>query len=203
MWDQRYASDDYVYGTEPNTFLAEHAHRLQGPVLSLAEGEGRNAVFLASLGLAVLGVDASAVGLAKAQRLAAKRDVSIETAVVDLITYTPPQEHYGAVVSIFAHLPSQARRRLHRAVEQALKPGGLILLEGYSKAQLGRGTGGPSDLDMLLTTADIEQDFPHCEVLLCQEIERDVTEGRLHTGMASVVQFIGRKPPLLQSKAAA
>lgn len=196
MWDERYATDEFMYGTEPNTFLAEQAHRLDGPVLSLAEGEGRNAVFLATLGLDVLGVDSSAVGLAKAQRLAAERGVAIETKVADLREFTPPPQSFGAVVSIFAHFPSQERRRLHRAVEQALKPGGIILLEGYSKAQLGRGTGGPPDADMLLTAADIEQDFPNCDVLLRQEIERDVIEGRLHTGMASVVQFIGRKRAL-------
>ncbi|NLO80960.1 MAG: class I SAM-dependent methyltransferase [Xanthomonadaceae bacterium] len=192
MWDQRYATDEFVYGTEPNDFLVEHAHLLQGPVLSLAEGEGRNAVYLASLGLDVLGVDASAVGLAKAQQLAAEKGVTIRTEVADLTRYTPAQS-FGAVVSIFAHLPSQARKRLHRLVEQALRPGGIVLLEGYSKDQLGRGTGGPGDPDMLLTAAEIAAEFPNCTPLLCREIKREVIEGRLHTGMASVVQFIGRK----------
>lgn len=193
MWNERYAVDEYVYGTEPNAFLAENAGLLAGPVLSLAEGEGRNAVFLASLGLDVLGVDGSAVGLAKARRLAAARGVSIRTETADFAEYEPPRESFGAVVSIFAHTPSQVRQRLHRLVERSLKPGGIILLEAYRKAQFGRGTGGPPDADMLMARADLEQDFPNCQVLLSQEIERDVTEGIFHRGQACVVQFIARK----------
>lgn len=194
MWDERYADEEYVYGTEPNTFLAAHADRLSGPVLSLAEGEGRNAVHLATLGLAVLGVDGSVVGLAKAQRLAAARGVAIETEQVDLNTYEPPAASFGAVVSIFGHLPGPSRRRLHALIAQALKPGGIVLIEGYGKAQIARQTGGPKDLDMLLSKADIEQEFPDFEVLLSRETERDVVEGKLHSGLASVVQFIARKP---------
>lgn len=193
MWNQRYGGDGFAYGTEPNSFLAENAKLLTGPVLSLAEGEGRNAVFLASLGLDVLGVDGSEVGLAKAQRLADLKGVQIKTEVADLATYEPPANFYGSVVSIFAHLPSDVRRRLYRSVEQSLKPGGIILLEAYSKSQLSRDTGGPKDPDMLMTAVDIKMEFPNCEVILCHEIEREVVEGEFHTGMASVVQFIGKK----------
>ena len=193
MWNQRYGGDGFAYGTEPNSFLAENAKLLTGPVLSLAEGEGRNAVFLASLGLDVLGVDGSEVGLAKAQRLADLKGVQIKTEVADLATYDPPANFYGSVVSIFAHLPSDVRRRLYRSVEQSLKPGGIILLEAYSKSQLSRDTGGPKDPDMLMTAVDIKMEFPNCEVILCHEIEREVVEGEFHTGMASVVQFIGKK----------
>jgi cyclopropane fatty-acyl-phospholipid synthase-like methyltransferase len=159
----------------------------------LAEGEGRNAVFLASLGLDVLGVDGSEVGLAKAHRLAESKGVAIKTEVADLATYEPPANFYGSVVSIFAHLPSDVRRRLYRLVEQSLKPGGIILLEAYSKSQMSRDTGGPKDPDMLMTVVDIQKEFSNCEVLLCQEIERQVVEGEFHTGLASVVQFIGKK----------
>ncbi len=193
MWDERYASDQYVYGTEPNAFLAEHASRLCGPVLSLAEGEGRNGVYLATLGLEVLGVDSSAVGLAKARALASARGVQIHTEVADLATFNPPPGHYGAVVSIFAHLPGAIRQRLYPLVEQSLKPGGLLLLEAYSQAQIARNTGGPKDLDMLMSVAKIEQAFPQLEPILLRELSRDVSEGNLHTGMADVVQFIGRK----------
>lgn len=193
MWDERYASDEFIYGTEPNDFLAEHASLLADPVLSLAEGEGRNAVFLATLGHRVLGVDSSAVGLTKAHQLAASRGVSIQTEVVDLATYTPPADTFGAVVSIFAHLPSPMRKRLHQLVVQALKPGGVMLLEGYSKAQVQRGTGGPKDSDMLLSKTEIEQDFSDLEIVLSRELEREVIEGSFHTGLASVVQFIGKK----------
>jgi cyclopropane fatty-acyl-phospholipid synthase-like methyltransferase len=193
MWNERYGSDDFAYGTEPNSFLVENAKLLTGPVLSLAEGEGRNAVFLASLGLEVLGVDGSEVGLAKAQKLADSKGVAIRTLVADLATYEPPANSYGSVVSISAHLPSDVRRRLYPLVEQCLKPGGIILVEAYSKSQLSRNTGGPKDPDLLMTAVDIQKEFPNCEALLCQEIEREVVEGEFHTGLASVVQFIGKK----------
>ncbi len=193
MWNQRYSSDEFAYGTEPNSFLVANAKLLTGPVLSLAEGEGRNAVFLASLGLEVLGVDGSETGLAKAKKLAESRGVRITTEVADLATYEPPASFYGSVVSISAHLPSDVRRRLYPLVEQSLKPGGIILLEAYSKSQLARDTGGPKDPDMLLTADAIVSEFPNCEVILCREIEREVVEGEFHTGLASVVQFIARK----------
>jgi cyclopropane fatty-acyl-phospholipid synthase-like methyltransferase len=193
MWNERYGSGEFAYGTEPNSFLVENAKLLTGPVLSLAEGEGRNAVFLASQGFDVLGVDGSEVGLAKAHKLAKSKGVAIKTEVADLATYEPPTHLYGSVVSISAHLPSDVRRRLYPLVEQSLKPGGIILLEAYAKSQLSRNTGGPKDPDMLMTAVDIPKEFPNCEVLLCQEIEREVVEGEFHTGMASVVQFIGKK----------
>lgn len=193
MWNQRYASDDFAYGTKPNSFLAEHADILVSPVLSLAEGEGRNAVFLASLGLEVHGVDGSDVGLAKAQALAHSRGVNIQTEVADLGAYEPPANSYGSVVSISAHLPSTIRNRLYPLVERSLKPGGIVLLEAYSENQLAKETGGPKDLDMLMTCAKVELEFPNCEPILLRELEREVCEGRYHTGMASVVQFIARK----------
>lgn len=193
MWNERYTVDEYIYGTEPNSFLAEHAEMLSGPVLSLAEGEGRNAVFLASLGLKVRGVDGSDVGLAKAQALARLKGVEIQTEVVDLGMYEPEANHFGSVVSISAHLPSVVREKLYPLVVRCLRPGGLILLEAYSENQLARDTGGPKDSDMLMTRAKIEREFPNCEPILLRELEREVCEGTYHTGVASVVQFIGRK----------
>jgi cyclopropane fatty-acyl-phospholipid synthase-like methyltransferase len=193
MWNERYAVDEYVYGREPNQFLAEHAGTLSGPVLSLAEGEGRNAVFLASLGLKVQGVDGSDVGLAKAQALARSKGVEIHTEVADLAEFEPQANHYGSVISIFAHLPSAIRQRLYPLIERCLKPGGIIILEAYSQAQLTRNTGGPKDLDMLMTKVEIEREFPNCDPVLLRELEREVREGTYHTGIASVVQFIGRK----------
>ena len=193
-WDARYASQDYFYGTAPNDFLAAHAGMIDGPVLSLAEGEGRNAVFLARRGLQVRGVDSSAVGLAKAQRLAAEHGVAIDTTVADLAGYLPERGHYAAVVSVFAHLPSAVRAQLYPRVEQALRPGGLVLLEAYAEGQLARDTGGPKDLDMLMSVDKLRTAFPSLEPLLLREVERDVHEGCGHTGRAQVVQFIGRKP---------
>lgn len=193
MWDQRYDSDGYIYGTQPNSFLVENAKLLSGPVLSLAEGEGRNAVFLASLGLDVLGVDGSEVGLAKARALAQSRGVAVRTQVADLATYVPPENCNGSVVSISCHLPNSIRRRLHRLAERSLKPGGIFLLEGYSKSQISRDTGGPKDPDLLASCFDLEEDFRNCELILSREVEREVIEGEYHSGLASVVQFIAKK----------
>ncbi len=195
MWNERYAVDEYVYGREPNLFLAEHAGMLSGPVLPSAEGEGRNGVFLASLGLKVHGVDGSDVGLAKAQALARSKGVEIQTEVADLGVFEPEANYYGSVISIPAHLPSVIRQKLYPFVERCLKSGGIIVLEAYSEAQLTRNTGGLKDLDMLMTKAKIEREFPNCDPILLRELEREVREGTYHSGIASVVQFIGRRKP--------
>src|ERR1044072_9528657 len=163
MWNERYASNEFAYGTEPNSFLVQNVSLLTSPVLSLAEGEGRNALCLASLGLDVLRVDASDVGLAKAQKLAASRVLAIRTEVADLGSYEPPENHYGSVISISAHLPSKVRNRLYPKLERSLKPGGIFLLEAYTRAQLSRNSGGPKDIDMLMDLAELQQQFPNCE----------------------------------------
>ena len=114
IWNDRYSDNEFIYGTEPNSFLVEHSSKLASPVLSLAEGEGRNAVYLAALGLRVHCVDGSAVGLAKAQRLAQTKGVDISTEVADLATYQPAANRYQSVISISAHLPSKIRNRLYQ-----------------------------------------------------------------------------------------
>lgn len=135
-WNQVYDVDEYVYGIEPNTFLAENAEKLTGSVLSLAEGEGRNAVFLASRGLHVHAVDGSETGLAKAQALARSRGLKIQTELTDLGVFEPEANSYGSVISIFAHVPSAVRKKLYPLVEQSLKPGGIIIFEAYTEEQL-------------------------------------------------------------------
>ena len=141
----------------------------------------------------VQGVDGSEVGLAKAQALARSRGLEIRTEVADLGVFEPEANFYGSVISISAHLPSAIRKRLYPLVERCLKAGGIILLEAYSEDQLPRDTGGPKDPDMLMTRAKIENEFPNLEPVLLCELEREVCEGRYHTGIASVVQFFGRK----------
>ena len=193
FWNSRYASDDYLYGTEPNTFLVEHFGDLKGPVLSLSEGEGRNAVFLASRGLEVIGTDISTVALEKAKKLAQLRGVEIKTVVADLASFEPEENYYGSVVSIFAHLPSKVRQRLYPLIERSLKPGGSLLLEAYSENQLSRETGGPKDVDMLMTVDKLRREFPNLEPIILREGERSIAEGGAHSGMGSVVQFIAKK----------
>ena len=193
FWNERYTDEKYLYGTEANTFLMENTDLLHGPVLSLSEGEGRNAVFMAARGLSVLGVDGSAVGLKKAESLAKSRGVVIETEAVDLAEFQPKKNYYGSVVSISAHLPSTIRNRLYPLVETALKLSGILLLEAYSEDQLSKNTGGPKDIDMLISVAKLQREFPNLKPILAREIEREVREGESHTGMASVVQYIARK----------
>ena len=152
MWNERYSGPDYAYGTEPNDFLAAVAARIPpGRVLSIADGEGRNGVFLATLGYDVTAVDASTVGLAKAQRLAATRGVEITTIAADLADFVIAPDSWEGIVSIFCHLSPPLRRRVHQQVVRGLVPGGLYVLESYSLRQLGRGTGGPSSAELLPT----------------------------------------------------
>jgi len=193
FWNERYTRDEYLYGTEPNSFLVENFGLLTGPVLSLSEGEGRNAVFLAGRGLKVRGVDISEVALTKARALAKSEDVEIQTEVADLSNFEPEKNYYGSVISISAHLPSAIRNKLYPLIEQCLKLDGIMLLEAYSETQLVRNTGGPKDADMLMTVEKLEREFPNFEPILIRELEREVSEGEGHAGLASVVQFIARK----------
>jgi SAM-dependent methyltransferase len=195
MWDQRYQTDQYVYGTEPNGFLESVADRIpQGKVLCLAEGEGRNAVFLAQRGYEVVAVDASAVGLAKAQRLARERGVVIETVVTDLAAFTIEPDSWDGIISIFCHLPPGLRKSLHRQVVRGLRPGGLFVLEGYTPAQVGRGTGGPPTEELMMTRDALREELEGLDFLHAVETERPVVEGTLHTGIGAVVQLLAVKP---------
>lgn len=193
MWEQRYAIDDYLFGTEPNEFLRDHTDQLpKGRVLCLAEGEGRNAVFLAGLGYDVSSVDLTEGGVAKTRRLAAARQVTVDAAVGDLAQTDLGRGRWNAIVSIFAHMPPKVRGNLHRRVVAALAPGGVFLLEAYTPDQIGRGTGGPSLPEMTMTLAGLRDELVGLEFLHAQELEREIVEGPGHTGVGSVVQVIAR-----------
>jgi SAM-dependent methyltransferase len=196
MWDVRYSSEDYVYGTEPNDFLRELGAQLPtgGKVLCLAEGEGRNAVWLAKQGFRVTGIDASAVGLVKAQRLAAEQGVRIETVHANLAEADLGEARWDGIVSIFCHLPAALRKRVHRQVVRALRPGGVFLLEAYTSRQLEFGTGGPPDPDLMMDLVGLGEELVGLSIEHGVELVREVHEGRLHTGPGAVVQFIARKP---------
>lgn len=196
MWDQRYQTEGYFYGTEPNDFLREQVTRLRdnAEVLCLAEGEGRNAVFLATRGLRVTGVDGSRVGLAKAERLAAERNVALQTVVADLATWDLGEAKWDAIVSIWAHLPAALRASLHPRIARALRPNGLLLVEHYHPKQIDYGTGGPPDPTMMLTIAEMDRDFPGWVKLHALEGEREVHEGLGHNGKSFVTQLVLEKP---------
>lgn len=192
FWDARFARDDYIYGTDPNEFVAATAGRIPpGPVLCLAEGEGRNAVHLATLGHEVTAVDQSSVGLAKATRLAARRGVPLRTEIADLADYAITPETWAGVVAVFIHLPPDLRRRVFRAAVRGLRPGGVFVLEAFSPAQLAYDTGGPKDVNLLMTTDALRQDLAGLHFEILHEIERDVIEGPGHSGRAAVVQVLG------------
>lgn len=194
MWDARYAESEPAYGMEPNEFLVTEAHRIPpGPILCLAEGQGRNAVYLAGLGRAVTAVDQSAVGLQCAAELATSRGVTLRTEVADLGDYAIPDNAYAGIVSIWAHMPPEPRRRLHAQVVRGLAPGGLFVLEAYTPAQLGRGTGGPPVAELTMTEAALRDELDGLEILESREIEREVREGKYHDGLSAVVQWVGRK----------
>ncbi len=196
MWDERYSTDDYVYGTEPNDFLREQASLIgEAPkrVLCLADGEGRNGVYLAGLGHWVTSVDASSVGLRKAAQLAEEKGVALTTLNADLTEHEFEPAAFDAVVSIFCHVPAAGRPHLHRQVIRALKPGGVLILEAYTPQQVPRDTGGPDTPDRTPTAAELDAAFAEFEIELSRECERDVVEGRGHSGLGSVVQFIARK----------
>ncbi|MDX9834383.1 MAG: class I SAM-dependent methyltransferase [Desulfobulbus sp.] len=195
MWDKRYATDEFIFGTEPNTFLAAMADRIPpGRVLSLGEGEGRNAVFLAARGCSVVAVDASSVGLAKARRLAEERGVQIETVATDLADFPVLPGEWDAIVSIFCHPWPGIRANLYRRCVHGLRPGGVFVLEAYTPAQLRHGTGGPPDKDRLMTLATLRSELAGLDFLHAVELEREVQEGRLHHGLAAVVQVVATRP---------
>lgn len=194
MWDERYSEPGFAYGDKPNEFLVSVASNIPaGPVLCLAEGQGRNAVFLAGLGYYVVAVDQSAVGLAKARQLAESRGVIIETMQTDLAQFVIEPGEWSGIVSISCHLPSAIRLPLHKAVVRGLRPDGVFILEAYTPAQIGRGTGGPKDPDMLASLATLSVELTGLEFSHAVEVERDVREGKYHTGRAAVVQVIGRR----------
>jgi SAM-dependent methyltransferase len=195
MWDERYNTTDYVYGTDPNAFLANVVAEMpRGRTLCVAEGEGRNAVFLAEHGHDVVAVDSSAVGLEKARRLAIERGVMIETVVEDLAHLDITAGSWDAIVSIFAHVPPEIRKPLHRKIVHGLRPGGMLVLEAYTPAQIELGTGGPPVAELTMNLEILREELDGLVFRHAVELQRDVVEGRFHTGKGAVVQVVAIRP---------
>jgi SAM-dependent methyltransferase len=195
MWDERYDTDEYVYGIHPNKFLVSIADRIPvGKTLCLAEGEGRNAVYLASLGHDVLAVDSSAVGLKKAKRLAQQKGVEIQTAVTNLAELEIQPNSWDAIISIFCHLPEDLRKELHQKVTLGLISGGMFVMESFTPDQLKFKTGGPPSKELLVNLSDLTDELAGLDSEHAVELERDVLEGKFHTGRGAVVQVIAYKP---------
>lgn len=197
FWDNNFSVPGYKYGTAPNAFLADQVHRLSpgSEVLVPGDGEGRNSVWLAQQGHRVTAMDASAVGLQKAQALATERGVALQTVLGDLADWAPEPGSFDAVVLTYVHLPEAIREGAHRRLAAALRPGGWMLLESFHPGQLPRSSGGPKDVAMLCTPTMLANDFAG---LLEQDMAWDgetlLSEGPGHQGLAHVTRWIGRMP---------
>jgi SAM-dependent methyltransferase len=194
-WNDRYSGADFYYGTEPNDFLKECASQIpaQGKVLCLAEGEGRNAVYLATLGYLVTAVDQSEAGLNKLKRLADQSQVTIETVVGDLSEFVILEDYWDAIVSIWCHVPPTLRQVLHRSVVKGLKSGGVLILESYHPRQLEYKTGGPPTADLMMTKDSLQAELKGLQFKVLLEVDRDVQEGKGHSGMSAVTQCLAAK----------
>ncbi len=199
FWSARYrdAGDDYLFGTVPNRFLAEQEALFQPgmQVLSVADGEGRNSVWLAELGCSVTATEISAVALGKAQKLAHGRHVSVDFVQADLLSWNWPQATYDAIVGIFIQFVGpRERESLFAAMKQALKPGGVLLLQGYTPKQLEYRTGGPSAVENLYTAELLRQAFGAWEIVVLKEHEAEISEGNAHVGRSALIDLVVRKP---------
>lgn len=197
-WDERYADEEFAYGTEPNTFLKESLESLKLPdcakCLMLADGEGRNGVFMAQAGHKVTSLDNSKVGLEKAERLAKEKSVKLDTLLGDLAVYDLGTEQWDCIVGIFCHLPPPIRERVLAAIPNALRPGGCVLFECYTPDQIAYKTGGPPVPEMMYSSEIFNKAFDgKLTIEKNEELVRDVVEGKYHSGKGAVVQFIARK----------
>lgn len=195
-WEGRYAAPGYHFGIAPNAFLKSKAHLLKPGqrALAIADGEGRNGVFLAEQGLDVLSIDFSPTALGKAQALAAERGVTLCTEQADINQWTWPADAFDVVVGIFVQFPTpEGQKRMFGGIKRTLKRGGLLLMEGYGPKQLEYATGGPRQLDRLYTRARLEAAFGDFSSLDIREYDAVISEGDAHVGMSALVDLVGRK----------
>jgi 2-polyprenyl-3-methyl-5-hydroxy-6-metoxy-1,4-benzoquinol methylase len=196
-WNKRFENEDFIFGLEPNQYLRAQASLLapQGRVLCVADGEGRNSVWLARQGLRVDAFDISEVGVAKARKLAADSGVAVDYGVADCDQWTWPAGTYDAVVAIFVQFADPPmRERLFANMVRALKPGGLLVLQGYTPRQLEYKTGGPPILSHLYTEALLQTSFAALDIIDLREYEAELTEGTQHRGRSALIGLVARKP---------
>jgi cyclopropane fatty-acyl-phospholipid synthase-like methyltransferase len=195
-WEARFREPGYHFGTEPNAFLKSKSHLLKPgqKALSIADGEGRNGVFVAGLGLDVLAIDFSPSALAKSQALAKERGVTLRTERADLETWKWPVAAFDVIAGIFFQfLTPELRTRVFADIKRALKPGGLVLIEGYGLKQLDYKTGGPSEPERLYTRPMLQEAFGDFASLDIVEYDAELSEGDRHVGMSALVDLVGRK----------
>jgi cyclopropane fatty-acyl-phospholipid synthase-like methyltransferase len=194
-WETRFAAPGYAFGKEPNAFLKAQADLLSGrkTALSVADGEGRNGVWLAEQGLDVLTIDFSPSALGKARALAAERGVRLRTEVADVTTWRWPAAAFDVIVAIFIFVAPDQRTAFFGHLKNALKPGGLLLMQGYRPEQIKNRTGGPPDADRLYTRAILQAGFGDMAQLDIREHDSAIAEGSAHVGMSALIDLIARK----------
>jgi len=196
-WNQRFSVPDYIFGTAPNAFVAANAYRLRPGqrALCVADGEGRNSVWLAEQGLDVVAFDLSPVGVDKARKLAEERRVHVTYGVANVYEWPWPEAKFDMVAAIFVQFAGpEMRAFMFERMIHALKPGGHLLLEGYTPKQLEYKTGGPSQLENLYTPELLRVAFAELEILELRDYETVLEEGSRHTGMSAVIDLVARKP---------
>lgn len=196
FWNERYAEADFAYGTEPNGFLSTCREYLKPGMkaLAVADGEGRNGVWLAEQGLDVTTVDYSESGVQKSNKLAAERGVTVNALCADLSVWDFPENEFDIIVSIFAHFPEPLRKKVHNGIFKALKTGGHLILESYHPRQMEFKTGGPQSPEMMYSIDTLKEDFPGGEIVLLEDLDTEVVEGKYHFGTGAVTRLILRKP---------
>ena len=199
FWNNRYRSQEFAYGEHPNNYLKEQLEKLAvGKILFPAEGEGRNAVFAAKLGWEVSAFDISIEGKRKAERLAEKNLVTIDYQVGELETLKYDTAFFDAIALIYAHFPADIKSSCHRILDNYLRKDGILIFEAFSKRHLEYNTknekvGGPKDLAMLFSIAELKSDFDNYEIIELAEKEIELNEGLFHNGQGAVIRFVGRK----------
>ncbi|WP_113912784.1 SAM-dependent methyltransferase [Roseovarius dicentrarchi] len=196
MWEDRFNTEEYVFGTAPAQFMLDHQALLSPGqrALSVADGEGRNSIFMAECGLEVTALEFAPSAIAKARKLATKRGVNVDFQNVDVTAHDWPRT-YDLVVGIFIQfLGPDARAELMQNMKRSVAPGGLMLLHGYTPEQVGRGTGGPPRAENMYTEDLLKDSFTGWNILENRAYEREINEGRGHSGMSALIDFIARKP---------
>ncbi len=200
FWNERFNKEEFIFGKEPNEYLVEQAKRHLKPgnrVLCIADGEGRNGVWLAKRGMQVVGFDASDIALSKANQFAQDNHVNVEYTFSDTDSYTWPEDVYDAVVEIFIQFADPAmRERLFQKTYETLKPGGISILQGYTPKQLEYKTGGPSLIEHLYTERLIRELAKDFSILELRSYKKVLSEGTRHEGMSALLGLVAQKPKL-------
>lgn len=197
MWNERFSKAGYLFGTEPAQFLVEHQAYLTAgaKVLAVADGEGRNSVFMAKLGLDVVAMDGSYIAIEKARALAMARDVEVDFNEADIAHWDWAKAQYDLVVAVFIQFVGPVQRdEIFTGMKRTLKPGGIIMLHGYTPEQIGLGTGGPPQAENMYTVEMLEQAFGDFDVLELRSYTRHVDEGEGHSGTSALIDLVARKP---------